>query len=275
MAVAVSGGMDSVVLLDLLRETQSWHRGELSVVTVDHRTGPQSAEHAAWVEALARRWDVPCEVYGVDARDHSEGALRAARYALFDSLDTDVVAIAHHRDDQAATVILHAIRGTGIRGLAGMARRRDRYVRPLLDEPRSTLRAWAAHRGLSWMEDQANSDPRYLRNRLDAEVLPLLEAIRPGAVGALARTAGHAAAADRWLESEVDRLSTGPPWAADWLATGPRAVVRRALLRLAPTASAAQVDAVICASIAGRGRVCIGNVVLVVSDGEVVVTKEG
>ncbi len=268
IAVAVSGGMDSVVLLDVLVEIAAWHRGELMVVTVDHGT-PHAARHAAWVEAHAASLGLPCRVFAVSPKSTSEEHLREARYAAFEGVAADRIALGHHADDLAETVLLHLLRGTGVRGLAGMARRRGRYVRPLLDESRDSLVAWAAKRGLGWVEDPSNASHGPLRNRLRHEVLPLLEAARPGAAAAIARSARHAADVDAWLGEEAARHT--PPWPTGWVAEGPTPVVRRALLAAVPRASAASLDAVIAAARQGRGRVRAAGSVFVVCGGSVTV----
>src|SRR5690606_25781808 len=123
----------------------------------------------------------------------SEAVCRDARYAALDDVDADVVALAHHRDDQAETALLGLLRGGGTRAIGGMAWRRGRYVRPLLDVGRDEVRAWAASRGLAWRDDPTNARPDFLRNRVRHELIPLLEALRAGSVTALARGAGHAA----------------------------------------------------------------------------------
>ena len=205
VAVAVSGGVDSVVLLDLLCATAGRHRGVLSVVTVDHGTRPGSASDADFVAELARGRGLACHRVDLDlGAGASEARCRDARYAAFASLDVEVVALAHHRDDQAETVLIRLLRGAGSRGLAGMPHRRDRYVRPLLDLPGADLRAHAVQHGLAWREDPTNTQLHFLRNRVRHQLLPLLEELRPGAAAVLARSAGLAAEDDALL----DRLAT-------------------------------------------------------------------
>jgi tRNA(Ile)-lysidine synthase len=204
VAVAVSGGLDSCVLLQLLIDTLRWHGASLSVVTVDHGTRKDSASHADFVETLARAAQLPCERFSLHLGEGaSEAACRDARYACLAAVNADVVALAHHRDDQAETVLINLMRGTGPRGLAGMSWKRGRYARPLLDVPRSEIDAWASARGLSWVEDPSNTDPRFLRNRVRHELLPLIESIRPGSTAAIARSAGAMAA---WLGASVSEL---------------------------------------------------------------------
>lgn len=194
VAVAVSGGLDSVVLLDVLVATRAWHGAALSVITVDHGTGPHSAALADRASEEAERHGLRCARVRLRlGAEASEERCRDARIAIFEGLSVDRVALAHHADDLVETVLLHLLRGAGTRGLAGMAARSGKRVRPLLGERREALLAWAQARGLRWLEDPTNASPRYLRNRVRNELIPLMEAIRPGATAAIARGAAFAA----------------------------------------------------------------------------------
>lgn len=263
VAVAVSGGLDSVALLHLLVATRGLHGAELSVVTVDHGTRNGSAKDAAFVEALAASLELPVHretlTLGADA---SEATCRDGRYAVFQALDVERVALAHHLDDQAETVLLRLMRGAGTAGIAGMAWRRDRYVRPLLGLRRETLAAWARDRGLQWRDDPSNRDPRFLRNRLRNEALPLLEAIRPGAAPALARAGEHAADDEAFFGALVDLALASFEGAAlptEWVAVAPAPLVRRGLLRLFPAATSAHLDAIVVAARRGGGVVYLSD----------------
>ncbi len=259
VAVAVSGGADSVALLDLLLATQGMHGAVLSVVTVDHGQHAASAAHAAFVHELAEAAGLPCAL----ARPalppgSSEARCREARFAAFEALDVDRVALAHHRDDQAETVLLALIRGAGAAGRAAMAPRRGRYVRPLLGIGREALRAYAAARALRWVEDPTNADPRFLRNALRGAAIPALEAARPGAMAALARAARHAAEDEALLAAlaaEHPGAATPGSWPRSFLCDAPPPIVRRALLAALPDATAGQLDAILAAARAGGGRV--------------------
>ncbi|HEX2156851.1 MAG TPA: tRNA lysidine(34) synthetase TilS, partial [Actinomycetes bacterium] len=159
-----------------------------------------------------------------------EGAARAARYeALWpaaDELGCQWLATGHTLDDQAETVPLQLLRGTGPDGLAGMAVRSGRLLRPLLTARRSETHACCAALGLDWREDPTNAEDGPLRNRVRRRLLPLLEELRPGATQALARTAALAAAERSWLDPLVAEALTAtlaggvdsqappdPPWA--------------------------------------------------------------
>jgi len=253
VAVAVSGGLDSVSLLDLLLTTRDWHGGVMSVVTVDHGTRPGSTTDADFVEALAADAGLPCTRANPAVVSSSEEALREARYGIFESLEVEAIALGHHRDDQAETLLTQLLRGAGSRGLGGMRWRRGRYVRPLLDISRAEILQWARHRGLAWREDPTNANPRYLRNRIRSEVLPLLEEIRPGAGTSLARSASNLAADDAYLAQLGER---GPPWPLDWIRDTPPALVRRALA--ARLGSAGLVEAALKIAARGSGALELG-----------------
>src|ERR671913_17081 len=136
-----------------------------------------------------------------------EGAARAARYGALwpaaDELGCAWLATGHTLDDQAETVLLQLLRGAGPDGLAGMAVRSGRLLRPLLRARRSETRACCAAIGLAWREDPTNAGDGPLRNRVRQQLLPLLEELRPGATQALARTAALAADERAWLDPVV------------------------------------------------------------------------
>jgi tRNA(Ile)-lysidine synthase len=178
--VAVSGGPDSVALLDLLAGLPSSERPRLIVAHVDHGIAADSATVAAAVARLAAGYGLPFEsgelALGAGA---SETAARRARYAWLEATRTRVgancIVTAHHRDDQAETVLLRALRGSAPAGLAGIpARSRRGVVRPLLPFTRAELEAHGQARGLETHADPANADPRHLRSWVRQAVLPLL-----------------------------------------------------------------------------------------------------
>jgi len=197
--VAFSGGLDSTVLLHALVEGRDGLPGELRAVHVNHGLHGDAGRWADYCRAACHRLGVPCEVVAVAAGgspgESPEAAARQARYRAFqDSLGAgEALLTAHHRDDQAETVLLHLLRGSGPRGLAAMPGRRALGAgwlgRPLLGWSRAELRAWAQARGLAWLEDPSNRDERFDRNFLRRQVLPLLERRWPGVSRVLARDA--------------------------------------------------------------------------------------
>ncbi|MEQ1507253.1 MAG: tRNA lysidine(34) synthetase TilS [Myxococcota bacterium] len=268
VAVAVSGGVDSVVLLDLLVATARWHRGRLEVVTIDHRLRPDSADDAAFVAGIAADRGLGCRVIPVEVTGPGEAAARDARYLALAAVPVDRVALAHHADDVAETVLVNLMRGTGLAGLAAIRWRRDRYVRPLLEATRDEIRGYAIARGLDWREDPTNRDPRYLRNRIRREVIPLLDAIRPGASAAIARTGRDLADDEQALRAQVP--AGAGPWTTAFAITAPPAIVRRALATVAPGIGPRIVTAVIRAARRGSGRIpCRGGGAFVVENGAI------
>lgn len=177
---ALSGGLDSVVLLHLLRRWRESCRFELSAVHVHH--GLQAAADG-WAEAcaaLCREWDIPLRLEKVTVETAGlgvEAAARQARYRAFAASDADVLALAHHADDQVETFMLAALRGGGLRALAAMPRERKLTEtlclwRPLLACSRSELAAYAAAHALPFADDPSNQDESYLRNWLRRSALP-------------------------------------------------------------------------------------------------------
>lgn len=207
--VAVSGGRDSMVLLDCLwRLRASLALDALGVAHVDHGLRPESAADARWVAEQAAGRGLPFLLRRVRiarGRRSLEEAARAARYrALVDmaaEFGAHRVALAHHAGDQAETVLLRLLAGAGLHGLAGMRPRRGRFVRPLLAVTPDRLAAYAAARGLSWRDDPTNRDLAIRRNRVRHRLLPLLEAeFNPRVIPTLARVASA-------LAAEADRLA--------------------------------------------------------------------
>lgn len=202
VVAAVSGGSDSVALFFLLRELAA--AGELQLVGLAHLhhriRGGAADDDAAFCRGLAARAGVAAAVGEADvpalaARDRQsiEVAGRLARQQFFgdavSSLGADRMAVAHTRDDQAETVLLRLVRGAGPAGLAAIAPRRDRLVRPLLELTRAELRGYLESIGESWHEDATNVDRAIPRNRIRHDILPLLRELNPRADAALARTA--------------------------------------------------------------------------------------
>ncbi|MGH9484214.1 MAG: tRNA lysidine(34) synthetase TilS [Terriglobales bacterium] len=184
IAVAVSGGADSVALLLLLTGIAPAQGLQLSVAHFDHCWRPDSAADAAFVASLAAQHHLEFHhdqaAAAPPAHDREQQA-RRQRYAFFTSLPrgglVDCVATAHTADDQAETVLLRLLRGAGPSGLAGiLPRRADGIVRPLLHVRRAQLRSWLAARHQTWREDASNQDLHHRRNLLRHDFLPSLAA---------------------------------------------------------------------------------------------------
>jgi tRNA(Ile)-lysidine synthase len=207
--VAVSGGPDSVALLDLLAATAG-HGWQLVVAHVDHGIQPESARIAAMVESLAASYGVGFRCRRLQlGPETSETEAREARYAVLESIrvqeKADWIVTAHHADDQAETVLLRVLGGTGPAGLAAMAAVQGVIVRPLLPFRREELARYLLDRNLSAWEDPANSDPRHLRAWLRRSLLPLIRERLPDVDAQLLRVSRQAAieriAWDRVLET--------------------------------------------------------------------------
>lgn len=249
VVVGTSGGLDSTVLLALLRE-----RFEPVAAHVNYRLrGEESDGDEAFVRDLAEHWGVPVFVRRLDRPPEGpslQAAARDLRYAFFEEVAAEVgamcVATAHHRDDQAETVLLNLFRGAGPAGLAGLPSRRPlrpgspvEVVRPLLFAARAEIEAFARAEGLGWREDRSNAEADYRRNVLRREVLPLVERhFGPGAAGRIAEAAGRLAplvAAD--LDAFAESAAEGWALAVEPLAAMPaparRAVLAEALRRWA------------------------------------------
>jgi tRNA(Ile)-lysidine synthase len=220
--VALSGGPDSVALVDLLLELQS--AGDLTVAGVAHFNhqlrGADADADERFCRELAASLSLSIEVGTADVRRAArqsgrsiEDAARAIRYEFLEraatSLNADVIAVGHSRDDQAETFLLRLVRGAGPRGLGGIFPRAGRVVRPLLEIPRDDLREYADGRGLKWREDETNRDLTIPRNRVRHELIPYLQReFSPGIVEVLAREAAIARDDDDRLEREAIDLAT-------------------------------------------------------------------
>ncbi len=191
LLLGLSGGLDSMVLLDVLAAMRGWQSIELSAMHVNHQLSPHAD---GWAQLCAERcasYGVPLRVVRVEvhrsAADGLEAAARAARYAVFREQQADAIVLAHHLDDQAETLLLQLLRGAGPRGLAAMPLVRAmmpgrllRLVRPLLSVPRTELVEYARQHRLRWVDDESNFDTGRDRNYLRHEVLPRIGARFPG-----------------------------------------------------------------------------------------------
>lgn len=221
LCCALSGGVDSVVLLDLLARLQPRFGYALTAAHVHHGLSPNAGHWAAFCEDLCRARGVPLGVERVEvARDDPAGLEAAARRARLDALarqPCDWLVFAHHQDDQAETLLFRLLRGTGVRGAAAMAAQtvaaggRPGGLRPLLGQRRADIETYAQQQGLRWVEDESNADCRFARNALRHRVLPVIEAGFPGAVPALARAADNFREADALLAelAEADEAACG------------------------------------------------------------------
>ena len=210
ICVGLSGGLDSTVLLDVLAR----HLGDAGRVTalhVHHGISPNADQWVKFCERLCANEGVALTVEHVHIDPHSplgmEAAARIARYAAYAARPEQFIALAHHLDDQAETVLIQLLRGTGIKGIAAMPELRPlkgtglQIFRPLLAHSRAALKAYAQDEGLRWIEDESNAMTGPDRNFLRHDVAPLFDVRYPGWREALARFARHAGAAGELLDA--------------------------------------------------------------------------
>jgi tRNA(Ile)-lysidine synthase len=193
--LAVSGGGDSMALLWLFR---TFFESRLIAAHFEHGIrGEESLLDARFVEETASRWGVEAEICHADVpgslkrRESLEAGARRMRYAFLERVAAKYgvwgVALGHNREDAAETVLFNLLRGSGVRGAAGMPERRGIFFRPLLDCPRDFLRGVLRCRGIEWREDATNADSGYTRNFIRIRLMPLIERVN-------ARAAEHLAA---------------------------------------------------------------------------------
>lgn len=219
--VAVSGGIDSIALLHLLHELQEVFLITLAVAHLDHGIrGAESRADAEFVAAKAENLRIPLVVERRDVPTYAEErglsleeAAREVRYRFLEEaaarVGADKIALGHHRDDLAETLVINLLRGAGLAGLGGMAPVRGRFVRPLIECPRAEIEKFAQQTGLEYRQDRTNLERKYLRNRVRLELLPLLEDYCPDVAARLAQTAGVLGEAASYLEQLGRERLTG------------------------------------------------------------------
>ncbi len=243
VVVGVSGGPDSVALLDALRAYAPLRSLQLHVAHLDHMLRQSGVADAAWVQQLAADWGLPATVHARDVGRLAarlglslENAARQARYAFLARVAAEQgargVAVGHQADDQVETVLMHFLRGAGLDGLSGMQTISDypldaaaiaaiedfrapagrpwppRLLRPLLEVPRRAITAHLRETGIEARRDESNEDPAFLRNRIRLEVLPLLEEINPRLRDTLRRNAQAVGGDLDYVRRAVDRAWT-------------------------------------------------------------------
>ncbi len=218
--VAVSGGIDSVVLLHILEKHHKEYKLALGVAHFDHAIRPDSAQDAEFVRELAQSLGLHCFTERTDvpayAKAHKlslEVAARQLRYRFLEKTAQankfNKIALGHTLNDQAETLLMRLLRGTGLEGLAGIppvrpaGASRRMYIRPLIECSREQIEAFAKAHRLRWREDPTNKDTTILRNRIRHELIPLLREYNPNLVPSLGRTAQLLAQAAHHLDIEA------------------------------------------------------------------------
>ncbi len=182
VVVGLSGGADSVCLLFLLQRLSKEMDFSLEAVHINHNLRKEASAEAEFVKDLCQKWEIPCKITEVHAREYAaskhlclEEAARALRYQVFEQYKGAKIALAHHENDQAETVLFHLFRGSGIRGLGGMRPVRDCYIRPLLCVGKEEILAFMEENRLEFVTDESNFDTAYARNKIRQDMLPAAE----------------------------------------------------------------------------------------------------
>jgi len=206
--VAYSGGCDSHVLLHSLVALRSKLKTEIKAIHINHGLSPLANEWEEHCRVICEQLSVPYLAISVDAstrKTSPEEAARHARYAEWKKLlnKDEVILLAHHQDDQAETVLLQLLRGSGVKGLAAMPAQQNFSLgllcRPMLGFLREEIVSYAVEQNLNWIDDPSNFDTDFDRNFLRHEVVPLLETRWPSLKKTLSRSATHQADADQLL----------------------------------------------------------------------------
>jgi len=225
LCAGFSGALDSTVLLHVLAALRETMDFRLRALHVHHGLNPRADDWAARCAAMCASLAVPLNIARVKVVAGGQGleaAARAARYRAYADQDADFIVLGHQMDDQAETVLLNLLRGSGIAGLAAMPARRPAQdgpgviLRPFLGVNRSELQAYARRYGLDWVEDDSNDDVRLTRNRLRHHVMPVLAGEFPAYRQALCRAARHMADGASLLE-DLARQDAGARLSRDGL----------------------------------------------------------
>lgn len=241
LCCALSGGVDSVVLLDALASLRPRLNYALEAAHVHHGLNPAADEWQDFCVGFCERRNIPLHVFRVEVpRNYPGGLEEAARIARHDALFSvgcDWLVLGHHRDDQAETVLFRLLRGAGVRGAAAMAAiepaqsiRRIGLLRPLLETGREGILAYARERNLCWVIDDSNADVCFARNDLRHRILPAIETRYPAARQTLARAASHFRKASILLDelAQIDAAAA----ACESVVGGEKAFDRASLLNL-------------------------------------------
>jgi tRNA(Ile)-lysidine synthase len=214
LTLGLSGGLDSIVLLHLLAETNKSLPFQLRAHHIHHGLSANADAWADFCADICKKLNLSFTTSKVNINKNSglgvEAAAREARYKALladepDLMYPDFILLAHHQDDQAETLLLQLARGAGVKGLAGMGAINEKLLRPLLNVPRGTLEVYAKEHNLAWIEDESNSDTKFDRNFMRHEVLPVLEKQYSSIRQTISRAAQHMAEADILLDELAEQ----------------------------------------------------------------------
>lgn len=213
--LGLSGGMDSMVLLDVL--TRLGYRCVAAHCNF-HLRGSESDRDAHFVKEWCEQGNIPLVTVDFDTIHHAEKqkisiemAARELRYEWFETVrqeqGADAIAVAHHRDDSVETILLNLIRGTGIKGMTGIVPKNQRVVRPLLCVSRADVEAYMAEQLLPYVTDSTNKEDLYVRNMIRLKIIPQLEAINPKVKEAIHRTSRNLAEVEKIYNQSMQEIS--------------------------------------------------------------------
>lgn len=205
LLLALSGGLDSCVLLYLLAQAKLNFAFELSALHVHHGLSPNADEWASFCSKQCQQLQVPLQVVHVELEKNTnlgvEAEARRLRYEVLNNAIADFIVTAHHEDDQAETLLLQLMRGAGVKGLASMASVSPtrRLLRPFLGVSKEQILSYAKLQDIFWCDDESNSNTHFERNFVRHELMPILISRTPAISSVLARTASHMAEANDLL----------------------------------------------------------------------------
>lgn len=223
VTVALSGGLDSIVLLHLANLAAQQLHFQLSAIHINHQLQAQAEDWVLFCQRVCESMRIPLSIVTLQLErqggESLEAVARAGRYSAFDACPADCLLLAQHADDQAETLLLQLLRGAGVRGLAAMPAQQQRagkiWLRPLLTHTRSEIESYARQNKLSWIEDPSNANCDFDRNFLRHDVLPSLLERFPALLETFGRTARHMAEAQYLLDSYAAQTGCVR---GDWLA---------------------------------------------------------
>lgn len=254
--VAVSGGPDSIALLHILQYLAPFYHLRLGIAHLNHcLRGPESDRDESFTRALSADLNLPLYTDKVDVNKFKceyglslEEAARKARYSFFDEISQvhhyNKIALGHHGDDNAESVLMHLLRGSGPAGLSAIPPiRQNKYIRPLINTRRSDILSFINDQGLSYVTDTSNTDLKFVRNRIRHELMPILRtSFNPNIVDTLNRLASVMRLEDEWIEGltqsmfegavvfrQSDRVGLSLPYIKQLPQAARRRIVRKAI----------------------------------------------
>lgn len=237
-ALAVSGGIDSMVMLHIFANLSP--RPDFFVVTINHNIRKEGADDCLFVEKRCAELGVECRSFSVDVLAYckenkvsEETGARILRYRVLDGLPCDCVCLAHHANDNAETVLMHILRGSGLEGARGIRRVGGKYMRPLLDMTRKEIEDYVLRHNVEYVRDSTNDETKYTRNFIRQKVMPLLEELNPSAQSNILRFAESVSQDDDYLNSlaDISQVTFGQDFAKipKQLLTAPKPIASRVL----------------------------------------------